>query len=167
MRWGTSPHALALLFSACLLCVLVALSGCEDGTPVNAQRMLRRVKSQNVGSKKRNQEPDDSGRYVGSATCATVISKPMPSGSISLRHGNGRTHSKLSKSKFGAESLRLRIKRFRLPKAAATSSSAWMGLMAPEAFRVAYTFGISHFSNTSLTWVAPFAGAPRRVGYPR
>ena len=97
----------ALLFSACLLCLLVALSGCEDGTPVNAQRIAAAGQEHKTSvQKSRNQEPDDSGRYVGSATCGQCHQQAHAQWQTS-HHAMAMAEPTANsvKANFGAESL--------------------------------------------------------------
>ena len=131
--------------------------------------LLRRVKrSQNVGSKSRNQEPDDSGRYVGSATCGQCHQQAYAQWQTS-HHAMAMAEptAKSVKANFGAESLRLADQEISFAESSGNFIIRLDGIDgALEAFRVAYTFGISHFSNTSLTWVAAVCRRSPSCGIP-
>ena len=135
----------ALLFSACLLCLLVALSGCEDGTPANAQRIAAAGQEHKTSvQKSRNQEPDDSGRYVGSATCGQCHQQAYAQWQTShhaIAMAEPTTNS--VKANFGAEPLRLADQEISFAESSGSFIIRLDGIDgALEAFRVAYT-GIS------------------------
>ena len=104
-----AARRLALLFSVCLLCVLATLSGCEDGTPVNAQRIAAAGQEHKTPAQKnRNQEFNDSEQYVGSETCGQCHQQAYAQWQTS-HHAMAMAEptAKSVKANFGAGPLRL------------------------------------------------------------